>query len=216
MFDIAWTEMLVIAVVLIVVVGPKELPGMLRTFGKTMTRMRSMANDFRRQFDDALKEADLDDLKNLADDARKLNPTANIKKALNPLETAGNHVRNEIQSAFNPPKAEPPKPKSVQADGEAAAVAPTVSKEATPAAAVAKEAAPKPVPASVVKAKKAQEKVAASSAAKKVSKPAAKPATKAEAKPAARTTAKPAAKAATKPATKSAPLAKKKTGGAEQ
>ena len=222
MFDIAWTEMLVIAVVLIVVVGPKELPGMLRTFGKTMTRMRSMANDFRRQFDDALKEADLDDLKNLADDARKLNPTANIKKALNPLETAGNHVRNEIQSAFNPPKAEPPKPKSVQADGEAAAVTPAASKEATPAAAVAKEAAPKPTPASVVKAKKAQEKVAASSAAKKVAKPAAKPvaavkpATKAEVKPAARTSAKPAAKAAAKPATKSAPLAKKKTGGAEQ
>lgn len=232
MFDIAWTEMLVIAVVLIVVVGPKELPGMLRTFGKTMTRMRSMANDFRRQFDDALKEADLDDLKNLADDARKLNPTANIKKALNPLETAGNHVRNEIQSAFNPPKAEPPKPKSAQADGEAAAATPVVSKEATPAttgeespAAAAKEVAPKPVPASVAKAKKAQEKIAASSAAKKVAKPAAKPvaaakpATKAEAKPAAtRTTAKPkpAAKAAAKPATKSAPLAKKKTGGAEQ
>lgn len=231
MFDIAWTEMLVIAVVLIVVVGPKELPGMLRTFGKTVTRLRSMANDFRRQFDDALKEADLDDLKNLADDARKLNPAANIKKALNPLETAGNHVRSEIQSAFNPPKAEPPKPKPVQADDSVAAVTPAASKDVAPAATaqessapVAKEAAPKPTPASVVKARKAQEKVAASSTAKRVAKPATKPAAKtaaksaikAEAKPAARTKAKPAARPAAKPAAKSATPANKKTGGAEQ
>ena len=47
MFDIGWTEMLVIAIVMIVVVGPKDLPRMLRTFGRTTAKMRSMAGDFR-------------------------------------------------------------------------------------------------------------------------------------------------------------------------
>ncbi|WP_407936835.1 Sec-independent protein translocase protein TatB [Jiella pelagia] len=47
-----------IAVILVVVVGPKDLPGMLRTFGRVMKQFRSMAGDFRRQFDDALKEAE--------------------------------------------------------------------------------------------------------------------------------------------------------------
>ena len=59
MFDIGWPEMLVVAVVLIVVVGPKDLPRMLRAFGRTTSKMRSMAGDFRKQFDEALKEAEL-------------------------------------------------------------------------------------------------------------------------------------------------------------
>ncbi|MBE0692814.1 MAG: twin-arginine translocase subunit TatB, partial [Aquamicrobium sp.] len=131
MFDIAWTEMLVIAIVLIVVVGPKELPGMLRTFGKTTAKLRVMAGDFRKQFDEALKEAELDDIKKLAEDAKKLNPAGDLKKAFNPLETAGKDVRAGLEAAFNPPKAEPPKPKppAPKAEEPAAAV------EAKPAAA---------------------------------------------------------------------------------
>ena len=58
MFDIGWSEILVIAIVAIVVVGPKELPRMLRTFGKTMGTVRRTANDFKRQFDEALREAE--------------------------------------------------------------------------------------------------------------------------------------------------------------
>lgn len=58
MFDIGWSEILVIAVVAIVVVGPKELPRMLRSFGKTMGTVRRMSNDFKRQFDEALREAE--------------------------------------------------------------------------------------------------------------------------------------------------------------
>ena len=53
MFEVGWTEMLVIAIVLIVVVGPKDLPRMLRTFGKTTAKLRAMAGDFRKQFDEA-------------------------------------------------------------------------------------------------------------------------------------------------------------------
>ncbi len=66
MFDIGWTEMLVVACVAIIVVGPKDLPKVLRAFGKTMASVRRMAGDFQKQFDEAIKEAELDDVKNIA------------------------------------------------------------------------------------------------------------------------------------------------------
>jgi sec-independent protein translocase protein TatB len=84
MFDIGWSEILVIAVVTIVVVGPKDLPRMLRTFGKTMGQVRRTANDFKRQFDDALREAerevDLEDTKKQLSSIAKANPLADIRK----------------------------------------------------------------------------------------------------------------------------------------
>jgi sec-independent protein translocase protein TatB len=102
MFDIGWTEMLVIAVVMIVVVGPKDLPKMLRTFGKMTTKMRSMAGDFQKQFNDALKEAELDDVKKSVDALRSMNPANEIKKQLNPFEKAAADVRAGLQSAMAP------------------------------------------------------------------------------------------------------------------
>ena len=84
MFDIGWSEILVIAVVAVVVVGPKELPRMLRTFGKTMGTVRRTANDFKRQFDEALREAerqaDLGDAKATIQSISTLNPLADLKK----------------------------------------------------------------------------------------------------------------------------------------
>ena len=83
MFDIGWSEVLVIATVAIVVVGPKDLPRMLRTFGKTMGTVRRTANDFKRQFDDALREAERE--VDLADTRKELkalvgDPLAETKK----------------------------------------------------------------------------------------------------------------------------------------
>lgn len=97
MFDIGWSELLVIAVVLIVVVGPKDLPPMLRTFGKTMTRFRKMAGEFRAQFDDALREADLDDVRQTIADAQKLNPAHSLREAMNPLRQMGNDIKADLQ-----------------------------------------------------------------------------------------------------------------------
>lgn len=102
MLDLSWSEILVIAVVMIVVVGPKDLPRLLRSFGKTMSTVRNMAGDFRKQFDEAIKEADLADLKSLADDARKLNPAAEIRKALNPMEQAAKDVRSGLDRTMKP------------------------------------------------------------------------------------------------------------------
>lgn len=93
MFDIGWTEMLVIAVVMIVVVGPKDLPRMLRTFGRTTAKLRSMAGDFQKQFNEALREAELEDVKKSVDELRNLNPASQIKKQLNPFEKAAQDIR---------------------------------------------------------------------------------------------------------------------------
>jgi sec-independent protein translocase protein TatB len=85
MLDIGWSELLVIAVVAIVVVGPKDLPPMMRALGRTVSKMRRMAGDFQGQFNEALKEAELDDVKKSFDELRGLNPINDIKNSLNPL-----------------------------------------------------------------------------------------------------------------------------------
>lgn len=108
MFDIGWTEMLVIAVIMIVIVGPKDLPKMLRTFGRTTAKMRSMAGDFQRQFNEALKEAELDDVKKSIDSLKGLNPANEIKKQLNPFEKAASDIRSGLDTL----KPKPPEPAS--------------------------------------------------------------------------------------------------------
>lgn len=99
MLDIGWSELLVIAVVLIVVVGPKDLPPMLRAFGKMTTRLRKTAGEFRAQFDEALREADMDDLRQTIGDAQKLNPANALRDAMNPLRQMGADIKADLQRA---------------------------------------------------------------------------------------------------------------------
>lgn len=136
MFEVGWTEMLVIAIVMIVVVGPKDLPKMLRTFGRTTSKLRTMAGDFRKQFDEALKEAELDDVKGLVDDVRKLNPTNEIKQALSPMQKAAADVRAGLDSALNPakPETKPAKAEAPEPAGSARAAAVSPASSARPAA----------------------------------------------------------------------------------
>jgi sec-independent protein translocase protein TatB len=70
MFDIGWSELLVIAVVAIVVVGPKELPKLMRSFGFYAGKLRRAAADFRRQFDEAMREAELEEVKQAIESVR--------------------------------------------------------------------------------------------------------------------------------------------------
>jgi sec-independent protein translocase protein TatB len=67
MFDIAWGEFVVIAVVALIVIGPKELPAVLRAIGQWTTKIRRMAADFQGQFQEALREAEMADLKKEVD-----------------------------------------------------------------------------------------------------------------------------------------------------
>lgn len=173
-FDIGWPELLVVAIVLVVVVGPKDLPRMLRAFGKTTSKLRSMAGDFRRQFDDALKEAELDDVKSIVSDARKLDPTAEIKKHLNPIQQAGEQVKAGLDAALKPtPK---PESKDKPADDNAnlavkadAPVVPAKTNKAAKAAPKKTAATRKSGPAgnTATKKKTAARKAPAKTAAKK-------------------------------------------------
>jgi sec-independent protein translocase protein TatB len=68
MFDIAWSELMLIGAVALVVIGPKDLPKALRTVGQTVGKVRRMASEFQGQFNDAMREAELHDLKKQVED----------------------------------------------------------------------------------------------------------------------------------------------------
>jgi sec-independent protein translocase protein TatB len=70
MFDIGWSELVVIAVVALIAIGPKELPGVLRTVGQWMGKARKMAAEFQGQFNEAMREAEMADLKKSFDDIK--------------------------------------------------------------------------------------------------------------------------------------------------
>jgi sec-independent protein translocase protein TatB len=68
MFDIGWGELLVIGIVALIAIGPEELPGALRTLGQWMGKLRRMASEFQGQFHEAMREAELADLKKQVDE----------------------------------------------------------------------------------------------------------------------------------------------------
>ncbi|WP_117195645.1 Sec-independent protein translocase protein TatB [Rhizobium terrae] len=115
MLDIGWTELLVIAIVLIVVVGPKDLPPMLRAFGKMTANLRKMAGEFRTQFDEALRESELDDVRKTISDAQRLNPTNALRDAINPLRQMGQEIKADLQKATQMPGAPEASPADVEA-----------------------------------------------------------------------------------------------------
>jgi sec-independent protein translocase protein TatB len=71
MFDIGWSEIAVIAVVALIAIGPKELPGVLRMVGQWMGKARKMATEFQGQFQEAMREAEMADLKKSFDEVRE-------------------------------------------------------------------------------------------------------------------------------------------------
>jgi sec-independent protein translocase protein TatB len=93
MFDIGGGELLVIGIVALVVIGPKELPGLLRTAGNAMNKVRRMAAEFRGQFDEAMREAEIDQAKKAFTDINETARSA-TSTSFNPIES----IRNEIKS----------------------------------------------------------------------------------------------------------------------
>jgi sec-independent protein translocase protein TatB len=243
MFEVGWTEMLVIAIVMIVVVGPKDLPNMLRTFGRTTAKLRAMAADFQKQFNEALKEAELDDVKKSVDELRGLSPMSEIKKQLNPFEQAAADVRAGVDAAMKPkpaadptapaastpqpaeplkngatimpgaPEASPPTPVFPAMTDESVIVPAPVAAPRATGAKRAAKAAPVKA-APAAKAAKGSTSKAVAAKAPLVTKAPAK--TAAPAKPAVvKTAAKSAAKAEPKPAAARKPAAKKTAGAAK-
>lgn len=149
MFDLGWTEILLIAVVAIVVIGPKDLPRAMRTVGQWTTRVKRMAGDFQRQFNEAVREAELEDVKNEVAKLGKIDPMADLKKSLTKADTDLKadlkEVDDGIAQSLAKPDAVNPAPKIPPADSAPAAaseiaapevvvVEPTEPVAATPAA----------------------------------------------------------------------------------
>lgn len=93
MFDMSWGEVMVIGAVALIVIGPKDLPKALRTLGNMTAKVRRMASEFQSQFNDAMREAELDDI-------RKQVESVNQSVAgFNPIE----NVRDELKGAIEGP-----------------------------------------------------------------------------------------------------------------
>ena len=213
MLDIGWSELLVIAVVMIVVVGPKDLPKMLRAFGKATGKLRATANEFRTHFDEAMREAELDEVKKTIDGVKQYDPRKTVTDIFEPVRSAGDDLRASLNNASPKPEETPAVPMDSPLDlseikeEEAKAATPAAQPVAAkPSAAVAEPAAAEPV-------KKAAKPRASKAAADTTAKPAAK---KAPAKSDSTVKAAPAKQAAEKkaaaPRAKAAAKTTKKTG----
>jgi sec-independent protein translocase protein TatB len=110
MFDISWGELMLIGVVALIVIGPKELPGVLRMVGQWIGKIRRMAAEFQSQFQEAMREAEMSDLKKQVDE---LNDTARgMSSHFDPLSTEASKPADVAASA---PDATPAAPSSVTA-----------------------------------------------------------------------------------------------------
>jgi sec-independent protein translocase protein TatB len=140
MFGIDSPELLVIAIVALVVIGPKELPNMLRSWGKWMAQMRGMASEFRGHVDEMVRQSELDEVKKQLEstsglDLQSLDPTKQIKSAIQEGMAEGEKAFNEAKSTFDNPLAEPESAPQIAA--ESSTTAETAPAETPPA-----EAAP--------------------------------------------------------------------------
>jgi sec-independent protein translocase protein TatB len=98
MFDIGWTELVIIAVVAIVVVGPKDLPRAMRTVGKWSGKMKRMAREFQNQFNEAIRESELEDVKKEVASIARIDPMADLKKDLAKAEAG---IRSDLAKPAN-------------------------------------------------------------------------------------------------------------------
>jgi sec-independent protein translocase protein TatB len=99
MFDISWTEFLLIGVVALIVIGPKELPAVMRTMGQWARKIRVMAGDFQNQFHEAMREAEMADLKKQVDDiAQDVKNYDPLKSARTEVEAIGKDLNSNLNS----------------------------------------------------------------------------------------------------------------------
>jgi sec-independent protein translocase protein TatB len=155
MFGIDSSELLLIAIVALVVIGPKELPGLLRTWGKWMAQMRGMASEFRGHVDEMVRQSDLDEVKKQLTassglDLQSLDPTKEIRSHIEQGMAEGEKAIAEGKSVFDNPLAEPESAPQIAVETPAETPLETPA-ETAPAApetpsVVTAEAAPMPVP----------------------------------------------------------------------
>jgi sec-independent protein translocase protein TatB len=123
-FGFGYSEMFVVAVVAIIVIGPKDLPKVLRAFGKTIAKMRGMAREFQGHLDQAMKETGFEDVKkefdNIKNPANFIEPTMAKKAA----EDASKKQVDDFNKLFGEaPPADTPKASTPKASPETPAAA---------------------------------------------------------------------------------------------
>src|SRR5215469_1095911 len=99
MFDISWTEFLLIGIVALIVIGPKELPAVMRSLGQWTRKIRSLAADFQNQFHEAMREAEMADLKKQVDDmASDIKSYDPLKDVRTDVEAIGKDLDKSVKS----------------------------------------------------------------------------------------------------------------------
>ena len=132
MFDIGWSELVVIAVVALIAIGPKELPGVLRMVGQWMGKARKMAAEFQGQFQEAMREAEMADLKKSFDEVRDAASgfaSGNVMTSLQKDVGDALHIGDIDKPAIEPPATSSDAP----ATSSDAPVVPTTPEPPTPA-----------------------------------------------------------------------------------
>jgi sec-independent protein translocase protein TatB len=147
MFDIGWSELLVIGVVAIIVVGPKELPRLMRTFGHYLGKVRHMAADFQRQFEEAVRDSEIDEVRKAMQDfhaeVSDVTPRGTVDKPLM-MPTPAEPAPAAAEAALPAPKPKP-KPRAKKPAPAKTVTAKTVPAKTVPAKTVAaKSKTPRP------------------------------------------------------------------------
>jgi sec-independent protein translocase protein TatB len=125
MFGIDSPELLVILVVALVVIGPKELPGLLKTWGKWMATMRGMASEFRGHVDEMVRQSELDSVKKQLEsstgglDFKSLDPTKEMKSIIQEGVSEGEKALAEAKNSLDNPLAEPESAPQIGAEAAA-------------------------------------------------------------------------------------------------
>ena len=132
MFDIGGIELLVIAVVAILVVRPKDLPTMLRTVGQYVGRLRSMAREFQHQFEEAARDTGVDEIRKGISSVQDLSPANKVKEAFNSIGDEVESVKDDVET---------PLPEAAPEDTSAEQPAKPAKPAAKPAKPAAKPAA---------------------------------------------------------------------------
>ena len=113
-FGLSWSHMLLVLVVALVVVGPKDLPKLMRKMGQWTAKARGMADQFRRSFDDMARQTELDELRKELDELRNARPLASVEREINDVMT-GPSVSLDPEPVAPPPDPAPQPAASVEA-----------------------------------------------------------------------------------------------------
>ncbi|UMY16629.1 Sec-independent protein translocase protein TatB [Methylobacterium organophilum] len=132
MLDMSWGEVMLIGGVALIVIGPKDLPKALRTLGQVTTKVRRMAAEFQGQFNEAIREAELDEIRRDVEGVKR--SVDSYRPNFNPVETIRSEIKNAVEGRSG--KAEAPAAGSydVPRPEEAAPAAPEPAAEPVPAA----------------------------------------------------------------------------------